>query len=151
MRCASHTTVRTGLVYSGSLSISCSRSLHQLHSASFKIRLAMPPYRIGNDLTFSPSMLCETSVLSNGSFPATNMTSADFSFRFRQNKETSPGKINSLRCIAAASTYNCLKICSDFVMMCSLIHSCMPHMCKRTYNPVSLKLEDSCFDRLVFQ
>src|SRR6266542_1213977 len=33
MRCASHTTVRTGLVYSGSENHNCNRSLHQLQSA----------------------------------------------------------------------------------------------------------------------
>ncbi len=37
------------------------RSLHQLNLVSFKVRLANsgfePPYRIGNDLTFSPSLV----------------------------------------------------------------------------------------------
>ncbi|MEJ7679797.1 MAG: hypothetical protein WKG06_18465 [Segetibacter sp.] len=55
MRCASHTTVRTGLPeiasgqakYGGSLSINAIAA-HQLHPASFKVRLASftckPPY-----------------------------------------------------------------------------------------------------------
>src|SRR5215204_6119793 len=47
----------------------CSRSLHQLHSASFKIRLALPPYRIGNDLTFSPSLLVSPPLYSAARYP----------------------------------------------------------------------------------
>ena len=58
---------------------------------------------------FGPSLLCETSVLSNGSFRQL-LRPLLTSSMFRKTTKTSPGKINSLHCIAAASTYNRSKI-----------------------------------------
>jgi len=63
----------------------------------FKTRLSNlkfgPPYQIRDNLTFSPSSVCESSDLFIGSLPPITMASADFLAYINQiYSKTSPGK-----------------------------------------------------------
>jgi hypothetical protein len=107
----------------------------------FSVRLVnskfKPPYQITDNLTFSPSLLRESSAVSiRSSCSATTMTSADFlTHRKRIYSKISPGKSFPLPPMPAASTSKQLCIvdvtmmrCTELAEVCLLILVSMPHM-----------------------
>ena len=131
--CASHTTVRTGLVYGGSPSISIPLFSPKYLLPLFKIRLDWDKPKsflieLQTNMTFSPSQICETSAFIAAHYPLVLWLLLTSCLNQPVVDKISAGKVNILQPNPAESTCLSFWYSLGFTMMCLLTQINMPRI-----------------------